>query len=265
MNAPNKMPPAKSADPTPALRDLSLEDGDERFTVREPAEIAFVLKKVMQNSQLVTAYLDGSADFALTSVLAVRPEAGDVILDRSPDSGAFKRLLAARKVLLVTSHDQVKVKFSTRDIREVLYQGRPAARIPMPNWLVRIQRREHYRIATPITKPLICTIPLADRGPGVQAETIVLDISVGGLALMDNHDALGFKLGEIYENCRVGLPEVGTLTVSLEVRNAFDTPLKNGLSFRRCGCRFLNLGTAENLVQRYILHLERERNFRSGR
>jgi c-di-GMP-binding flagellar brake protein YcgR len=260
-----KMAPPNSARAQTHLRDVSIDDGDERFTVREPAEIAFVLKKVMQNSQLVTAYLDGGSDFALTAVLAVRPEAADVILDRSPDSAAFKRFLAARKVLLVTSHDQVKVKFSARDIKEVLYQGRPAVRIPMPHWLVRIQRREHYRIATPITKPLICTIPLTDRGPGMHAETIVLDISVGGLALMDNHDAMGFKLGDIYENCRVGLPEVGTLTVSLEVRNAFDTPLKNGLSFRRCGCKFLKLGTAESLVQRYILHLERSRNFKTGR
>lgn len=254
-------PPIKRGVP----RDASLEDGDERFTIREPAEIAFVLKKVMQNGQLVTAYLDGGSNFALTSVLAVRPEAADVILDRSPDSAAFARLLAARKVLLITSHDQVKVKFSARGVKEVLYEGRPAVRIPMPNWLVRIQRREHYRIATPITKPLVCTIPLPARGPGMQAETIVLDISVGGLALMDNHDLPGFKLGDVYEHCRIGLPEVGTLTVSVEVRNAFDTPLKNGLSFRRCGCKFLDLGSAESLVQRYILHLERARNFKTGK
>jgi c-di-GMP-binding flagellar brake protein YcgR len=260
-----KMPSPNSPRAQGASRDASLDDGDERFTIREPAEIAFVLKKVMQNGQLVTAYLDGGSNFALTSVLAVRPEAGDVILDRCPDSAAFSRLVAARKVLLTTSHDQVRVKFSARNVREVRYEGRPAVRIPMPNWLVRIQRREHYRIATPITKPLVCTIPLPAHGPGMQAETIVLDISVGGLALMDNHEAPGFKLGDIYEQCRIGLPEVGTLTVSVEVRNAFDTPLKNGLSFRRCGCKFLDLGKAENLVQRYILLLERARNYRTGK
>ena len=238
-------------------------DEDSRFAVTQPAEIAFVLKRVMQNRQMVTAYINGSADFTLTSLLDVLPESGEVILDVSSDSAANRRLLAAKKILFVTSHDQVKVKLRANEIREVMHEGRPALRIPLPGTLVRIQRREHYRIATPITKPLICTLPLPDRGPGVQAETIVLDISIGGVALMDNHEATGFKIGDIFENCRIGLPEVGTLVVGLEVRNCFDTPLKNGLSFRRCGCKFLNLqAQSENLVQRYIMFLERSRNFR---
>ena len=238
-------------------------DDDSRFVVTQPAEIVFVLKKIIQNTQLVTAYQDDGADFALTSLLAVMPDTAEVVLDVSPDAAANKRLLAAKKVLLVTSHDQVKVKFTTSDIREVRYKGRPALRIPLPTSLVRIQRREHFRIATPLTKPLICTLPLPDRGPGTQAETIVLDISIGGVALMDNHDATSFQIGNVFDKCRIGLPEIGTLVVSLEVRNSFDTPLKNGLSFRRCGCQFLNLApSGESLVQRYIMFLERSRKFR---
>jgi len=245
----------------PQSRDNQLED-DSRFAVSQPAEIVFVLKKILQNAQLVTAYLNGGDDFALTSLLDVMPDTAEVVLDAPPDAAAKKRLLAANKVLLVTSHDLVKVKFMASDFREVRYKGRPALRIPMPRSVLRIQRREHYRIATPITKPLICTLPLSDRGPGAQAETIVLDISIGGIALMDNHDATGFKIGDVFEHCRIGLPEVGTLAVALEVRNSFDTPLKNGLSFRRCGCQFLNLApSAESMVQRYIMMLERSRNF----
>ena len=246
---------------TSQVGEVEPDRADVRFTIYAAAEIAHVLKQTLQTRQLVTAYLDGSQDFALTSVLAVVPESNEVMLDRGPDQAANKRLLAAKKVMLVTSHDQVKVKFAASSVKEAEYQGYPAFRIAMPRWLVRIQRREHYRIATPISKPLICTIPLPQRGPGVQAETIVLDISCGGVALMDNHDALSFQIGEKYEQCRIGLPEAGTLIISLEVRNAFDTPLKNGLSFRRCGLQFLDLKpSSENLVQRYIMHLERERN-----
>jgi c-di-GMP-binding flagellar brake protein YcgR len=247
----------------PALLQAEQHDDLTRFEVHQPAEIVFVLKKVMQNTQLVTAYLDGGTDFALTSVLAVMPDTGEVVLDVSSDAAVNKRLLAAKKVLLETSHDQVKVKFTANEIREVRYKGRPALRIPLPALLVRIQRREHYRIATPITKPLICTLPLAQRGPGVQAETIVLDISIGGVALMDNQTATAFQVGDVFEKCRIGLPEVGTLVVSLAVRTLRDTPLKNGASFRRCGCQFSGLApSAESLVQRYIMLLERSRNYR---
>lgn len=249
---------------TPDATAMEPDRADARFAIRAPAEIAYVLKQTMQTRQLVTAYIDGSQDFALTSVLAVLPESSEVLLDPGPDQAANKRLLAARKVVLVTSHDQVKVKFAAASVKEAKYQGYPAFRIPLPPWLVRIQRREHYRIATPITRPLICTIPLPQRGEGVQAETIVLDISGGGVALMDNHDALVFQVGETFEQCRIALPEAGTLTTALEVRNAYDTPLKNGLSFRRCGCKFIDLKpSSENQVQRYIMHLERQRNSRS--
>jgi len=243
---------------TNSIADLEPDGGDLRFTIRAATEIAYVLRQTMQTRQLVTAYLDGSQDFALTSVLAVLPDTSEVVLDLGPDAAANRRMLAAKKILLVTSHDQVKVKFAATSVSEVKFAGAPAFRIAMPKWLVRIQRREHYRIATPITKPLICTLPLPQRGPGAQAETIVLDISCGGMALMDNHGELGFKVGDRYDLCRIGLPEAGTLVISLEVRNAFDTPLKNGLSFRRCGCKFLDLkASSENLVQRYIMHLER--------
>lgn len=248
----------------PGIAEIEPDRADVRYTIRAPAEIAHVLKQTLQTRQLVTAYLDGTQDFALTSVLAVSPETGQVILDRGPDKDANRRLMAAKKIILVTAHEQVKVKFAATAIKEIDFEGGPAFRIPMPRWLVRVQRREHYRIATPITRPLICTIPLPQRGPGVQAETIVLDISGGGVALMDNHDALGFQVGERYDDCRIGLPEAGTLVVSLEVRNAFDTPLKNGLSFRRCGLKFVDLKpSAENMVQRYIMHLERQRNSRT--
>lgn len=248
----------------PGLAEIEPDRADDRYAIRAPAEIAHVLRQVVQTRQLVTAFLDGSQDFALTSVLGV--DAGEVVLDRGPDQDADRRLLAASRIMFVTSHEQVKVKFAAASIRETRYEGYPAYRIPLPRWLVRVQRREHYRIATPISKPLICTIPLPQRGAGVQAETIVLDISGGGVALMDNHDALGFQVGERYDDCRIGLPDAGTLVVSLEVRNAFDTPLKNGLSFRRCGLKFVDLKpSAENMVQRYIMHLERQRNSRTLR
>jgi len=70
-------------------------------------------------------------------------------------------------------------------------------------------------------------------------------------------------MGDVFENCRIGLPEAGTLVVSLAVRTSLATALKNGTSFRRCGCQFLSLAPSfESLVQRYIMLLERSRTFR---
>lgn len=233
---------------------------DERFTVRDPHEMRFVLRRILENGQSITAYLDGGPDFVLTSLLAVQPESEGLILDCGPDGPAYKRLLRASRALLVTSHEQVKIKFFVRDMRQVVHQGRAALRAAMPPWLLRIQRREYFRIATPIARPILCTIFLNAETPDLQAEAVILDLSIGGVALMDNNGALRFRLGERHQGCRIALPDIGNLTVDLEVRSVYETPLRNGRSFRRCGCKFINLQpAAESLIQRYIMQLERKR------
>lgn len=243
-----------------------LQEADERFKVRAPAEITFVLKQAAQSAQLFTAYLDGGSDFVLTSILAVLPESAEILLEPGPDRAGNRRFLAAETVLLTANLGQVQIKFAASGVRETQFNGRPAFRVALPKWLLRVQRRESYRIETPVTKPLICVIPLPEQGPGVHGEAVVLDISCGGVALRNDGNTLGLRIGNRYENCRIGLQDAGTLNVNLEVRNSFDTRLKNGASIRRFGCCFLNLTPAmEAVVNRYIMQLERLRNFRSGR
>ncbi|MES2127609.1 MAG: flagellar brake protein, partial [Pseudomonadota bacterium] len=66
-----------------------------------------------------------------------------------------------------------------------------------------------------------------------------------------------------YENCRIELPEIGTVTTTLQIRNSLDMTLLNSKTNRRLGCEFVNIsrGNLAN-VQRYITKLERERNAR---
>ena len=233
---------------------------DERFTVRDPQEMRFVLRRIQENGQSITAYIDGGPDFVLTFLLSVQPEFKYLVLERGPDGPAFKRLLRASRALLVTSHEQVKVKFFVRDMRQIVHEGRAALRAAMPPWLLRIQRREHFRIATPIARPILCTVFLNEETPDLQADAVILDLSIGGVALMDNNGALRFRLGERHQGCRIALPETGNLTVDLEVRSVYETPLRNGRSFRRCGCKFINLQpAAESMIQRYIMQLELKR------
>jgi flagellar brake protein len=250
-------PPADSRVPAPVPE---LEDQDERFTVREPQEIRFILGRILDNGQSITAYIGDGPDFALTSLLAIRADSGHLILEHGPDHSAFKRLLRATYASLVTSHEQVQVKCVVRNLQHVVHDNRPALRVSMPQSLKRIQRRDNFRIATPITRPLICTFFLVDKDPPTRAETVVLDLSVGGVAIIDNHGVLQFRRGDVFDGCSIGLPEIGNVSVDLEVRGVYETPLKNGMSFRRCGCRFINLNpAAESLIQRYILRLQRDR------
>jgi c-di-GMP-binding flagellar brake protein YcgR len=91
-------------------------------------------------------------------------------------------------------------------------------------------------------------------------ETTLADISLGGVSLMGEHPGLKLETGQLFEGCRIVLPEIGTVTAKLAVRNSFPMTLKNGTVTRRTGCAFVDLARSqEALIQRYINKLERER------
>ena len=80
---------------------------------------------------------------------------------------------------------------------------------------------------------------------------------------MGEHAALKLEVGQLFEGCRIVLPEVGTITAKLAVRSSFQITLKNGNVTRRTGCAFVELNpTQQAMIQRYIIRLERERRAR---
>lgn len=236
------------------------DEDDDRFLVRSRVEIAFILKAVMQAGEIVTAYFNEGKDFAITAVLAVDATTGAAILDASRDLVGNRRLMASKRIAFITSQDKVKIQFDVNAIAPIEFEGRPALRIALPDTLLKFQRREYYRVSTPITKPLKCVVPRADEAP---LSLTVIDISLGGVCLTGYSEGSVVEPGVALENCRLELADVGTLTTTLQVRNTFEIPLRNGLVSRRAGCMFLKLPPAsEAMVQRYIIRLERDRRAR---
>lgn len=89
----------------------------------------------------------------------------------------------------------------------------------------------------------------------------LVDISCGGIAILDDQRQLNIAVGTRYTDCQVDLPGIGLLEINIEIRNSQDLTLLNGRTTRRVGCEFLNLSSRTlATVQRYIMKLERERN-----
>ena len=91
----------------------------------------------------------------------------------------------------------------------------------------------------------------------------MVDISCGGVALLDDRRLLDMTAGKVYDDCEVDLPTIGVIETQLEIRNSQELTLLNGKTTRRVGCAFKNLSNRTlTTVQRYIMKLERERNAR---
>jgi c-di-GMP-binding flagellar brake protein YcgR len=245
-----------------AITDAELESWHD-YEVESRREIVALLRQISEKNQLVRVLIKGEADVCVTSILDVDPDTNTVVLDRPVSRDQIARIIAAGEVRCETSLDKIRILFGAQGLAEISYEGGTAIRASIPASLIRLQRREYYRMATPVSNPVRVTIPLPAELGG-QLETFPLaDISCGGIAILDNKQVLGTTIGETFAGCRLDLPEIGPVMTSLQIRNSLDMTLLNNKTNRRLGCEFVDISRG-NLaaVQRYITKLERERNAR---
>lgn len=247
-------------------RELHEETGGdaERFEVRAQAEIVHILRHAIERRALISVYRAGGADIALTTLLEVDPERDEMLFDVPQREGQAARLADAVPLTFVTSEQGIKIRFQVAGAAVRLYEEHPALVSPLPRVLLRLQRREFFRISTPLTDPPLCAIPHSGVDPG--AELAVLNVSLGGVALMDQHPTLHLDTGQQYQGCRITLPRIGMFATGIEVRSCQEITMRNGLRARRAGCQLISPDrSAAGLLQRYITRLERARNPRFGK
>lgn len=236
----------------------------DKFMLRTPTEIQSVLRALRDRAAQITDFFNEGSDLLLTMLVAVGKD--HLILDFGADSETNHRAVEAAKHFCVTTLDKVRIQFVLSGLRLVDQDGRPAFRAALPDELLRLQRREFYRLSTPAARPLKCLMPLPLPQGGLHLhEANVYDISGGGMGLSVPPAEIPFESGREYPNCRIDLPEVGMVTCTIKLCSLFDVALKNGATGKRAGCEFVQLsGPMMTLVQRYIIKVERERKARES-
>ncbi len=233
------------------------------YEVDSRREIIALLRAIGEKTQLIRMLVHGEADVCVTSILDVDPDNNAVYLDCSIDADQNRRILAAKRLAFETSLDKIRILFSADQAVATTHQGGPALLIELPPTLIRLQRREYYRMPTPVTNPVRAVFPIALEDGGGSVIVPLADISVGGIAVLDNRLVLGNTIGQTYLNCRLELPDIGSVATGLRIRNSMEMTLLNNKTNRRLGCEFLDISRGNlALVQRYITKLERERNAR---
>ncbi len=243
------------ADPKP-LAQASVDES--RYRVHDRLEIAAGLEALVRSRSLVTGYFDSGREFFLTAVVFVDEPRDQVVLDCASDRATNERALGADLVTFSATHQRIKIEFETHTLEPILLEGRDALSMPLPESLLRLQRREYFRIDTPLTRPLRCVIPARGRLPAIEAS--ILDISCGGVAIADVPAGADFPVGEVLHGCVISLPDMGSVKADLTVKNAFESTLRNGARRKRFGLEFAGIPERSRvLIQRYINQMERQR------
>ena len=237
---------------------------DTEFRVHSRKEMLSILQELVEKGTHVALYYDAAYNFIMTIVLAATEDG--IWLDVGPFSPDNKRVLLSDKLTLVSLHQHVKIQFEVHEIQSALFDDAEAFFIELPEYLVRIQRRDFFRLSTPQGTPIKCLIPFRPHnpdGPEEQSAAIrefpVFDISGGGVSLLCEEGETGLQPGKEFQNCRITLPDIGVLTATLLVKNNIRFTTTDNMVKIRVGCELRHPSNREqDMLHHYINQLQSE-------
>ena len=237
------------------------------YQVRSRLEIIVLLRSIHHSRQIIWVSINGSTETMVTSLLSVDEKSNIVIFDAAPTKELNKHLASGSNISFETSLELIRILFFSDQLEECVYEGLPALSMVIPTRMIRLQRREFYRVKTPLVNPVRCMIHILqnDNEVATTLSVSLQNVSGGGLAIVDESKKLNPFVGQIFENCRIELPEGKVVTANLQIRNIQELKMINGKEVSRFGCLFIDLPAPMlTLVQRYTTKLEREQSARSS-
>jgi c-di-GMP-binding flagellar brake protein YcgR len=237
---------------------------EEAHSIVSPMAIETILRNIGKNGSRVVLYYGGENYFILTTLMGI--DHSGFWLEQSPNNTDNKRITECDELFIVSSDLMIKVQFAAGKASNVEYEGYPAFHFLMPKKIYRLQRREYFRINPLPSEHLRCVIPVQpDSQPKVTKpkgqrlhQLTIMDISAGGVKLTCSEEDVDLEEGQVYEDCQVDLPDVGTINVTITVKSVTILTTKSSQAIQRAGCEFTNIdGASSILLQRYVTNLQR--------
>ena len=254
------MPDQESPAPTPSPHAGNLY-ADDRYMVRNAHQVRHLLQAMIDQRSMFNVHPDGRDQAFPSAVLDV--DMHGLVLDASPVPSINRTVETANSLLCFGQVDKVTVRFQLEGQRRIDRDGHVAFEVPLPEEVYHLQRREFYRLETPVGDSPYCVLPDPDGGEATRWR--VLDISAGGIALLLPPEQNLLKLQSRYASCVLEIPESTPISTPLVVCNLRQQKQPNGTEMTRIGLRFDDLPRgADNSIQRYIFRIDRLRKARSN-
>jgi c-di-GMP-binding flagellar brake protein YcgR len=226
------------------------------FAQQHPLQIAVCLRKLLSGRDFVTVEFGGRQ--IISQVLDVNSRTARFVFDAGSVAGDNHALPASQRLVFRSLPGGIRTEFVTAAAEPAVFEGRLAFEAPFPALLYYVQRREFFRVQTPLLEPYRAIGRYAD-GDAFKVE--LQDLSLGGVALRTTDVRFGeLEAGCVLRDVVVQLGEHGTLRLDLEIvapRHLFSA---SGERRFVMGCKFVALpGTAERMLQRVITQLETRR------
>jgi c-di-GMP-binding flagellar brake protein YcgR len=218
----------------------------ERFTVDDAQERVRLLQRLLEAGAPVCLHLpDGAPGTAAARLLEVDAGAQRVSL-RVDDPGTLATALGnAPRVLGLATLDGVELRFELGPLRLAKERGWPLIRAALPRRLVRLQRRDAFRVTPPVTARPRLMVPVT----GGLREAVIVDVSATGIAFEWPGPDEAPSPGEELVGGRLDLPSSPPIACALSVRSS----TRRAGEPTRLGAEFVALEpAAARAVQVYV-------------
>lgn len=217
----------------------------EHLRISERAAVKAILRDMKAENEFGVLSLKQRDIFILTKIVGLSDE--HVFLDIDQDR-LINEMAMGQECLYSRTLNKIKIQCLLGQPTLSDYQGAQAFRFPIPTSVLKLQRRECYRLYLPENRVLDCQI-----GEGRHA---VLDLSVSGLTIATKLPL--WEEGAILENCSLLLPGAGKINFTLSVRHK-RVIQQHEIDLYRYGCRFEDPKShMETVIQRFIMLTEQE-------
>jgi c-di-GMP-binding flagellar brake protein YcgR len=233
-----------------------ITDAHSHFAQHHPLQIAVCLRKLMSGQDFVTVEFNGRQ--IVTQVLDVDSRKARFIFDAGSVEADNYALASARQLIFRSLPGGIRTEFMTLNANPVTFEGRPAFEAAFPTLLYYVQRREFFRVQTPVLEPYAAS-GRYENGDSFRLE--LQDLSLGGVALKTADTRFGsLESGIVLRDVALQLGGFGTLQLDLEIVATRQlTTAKGDLRFV-IGCKFVRVaGPAERILQRVVTQLETKR------
>jgi c-di-GMP-binding flagellar brake protein YcgR len=240
------------------IAQLSEEEIEERFHITGPTAIKFTLAGYATHKEAFTVQFAEGKEHFLTTLLGIDEDSHRLIIDCSGSADLNRQFLESDRNVFVARPGGIHVQYTSGPAKQITFEGGPAFSVALPDFIMRLQRRDFFRIETPRSHPL----HFHARLPSDALLTLPAhDISVAGIGLTSASDH-GLCPGMALGNCRFAVPEDDhDVFLKAEIRHVTAQEIRAGVTQWRIGLHFESMPLSEeNRLQRYIAHVEHERH-----
>jgi flagellar brake protein len=231
-------------------------DGRNEGFVSNPLEIGGLLRSLTDRLDSLTA--DYAGWHAITHILNVDIAERTFTFDWNTNQMEYEAALVADPWVFRATPRGIQMEFSVGRVQPIVFEGKPVFQSKFPALLLCRQRREYFRVQTPVLDPYFCSGSLAN-GERFRAE--IVDLSLSGVALRMVDDRLGnLGTGSIVRDAELHFTGQSLISLDLQFVSYRELEGVAGSSRFILGFKFLSLpGHTENVLQRLIARLELER------